>query len=139
MQKNYRLFYFGIFFWKILEFSCEATHNQPQIANFCVYRVKNLKSNLYLGKTVWKHYNVIIFGLVSIFYEKILEGSWLISTLGGFLYGWTRKSAYFLNSIWKNCISFGGIQKTGKLSDRNFYIRRMAYFKRFYPTDTDIA
>ena len=36
---------------------------------------------------------------------------------GGYLYGGTRKLPYFLNAIRKNCIYFGGLRKTGILSD----------------------
>ena len=36
---------------------------------------------------------------------------------GGGLYGGTRKLAYFLNGMRKNCIYFGGIRKTEILSD----------------------
>ena len=32
--------------------------------------------------------------------------------IGGFLYGGTRKLTYFLNGTRKNCIYFGGLQKT---------------------------
>ena len=46
-------------------------------------------------------------------YVAILE---IVSKEGGFLYGGTRKLAYFLNGIRKNRIYFGGYRKTGILS-----------------------
>ena len=54
--------------------------------------------------------------------------------LFGVLYGGARKFAYFLNRILKNCIYFGGLRKTGLLSDTEilyFVGRNTAKFQSY--------
>ena len=62
----------------------------------------------------------------------------MMSIKGGFLYGATTKLAYFLNKIRKICIHFGGLRKTGILSDTEilyFEGRKTAKFQFYGHTD----
>ena len=62
------------------------------------------------------------------------------SSRGEVLYWGTLKLAHFLNGIRKNCIYFGGLSKTGILSDtEKLCILKDRVRQSYNPTDTDIA